>query len=85
MIYVGIDLHRKRSHVTALAEDGRELLSRKVGNEPEALRVHVLTPQAAPRATGYGSPLVRDSVRGFRTGRLERVLAGDFDVIGRAG
>ena len=38
MMYVGIDLHRKRSHVTALAEDGSELLSRKVANEPEALR-----------------------------------------------
>ena len=29
------------------------------------------------------SPLVRDSVRGYRTGRLERVLAGDFDLYGR--
>jgi transposase len=37
MIYVGIDLHRKRSQLTALAEDGSELLSRKVANEPEAL------------------------------------------------
>jgi ATP-dependent Clp protease ATP-binding subunit ClpC len=27
------------------------------------------------------SPLVRDSVRGLRTGRLDRVLAGDFDVM----
>ncbi len=26
------------------------------------------------------SPLVRDGVRGYRTGRLERVLAGDFDL-----
>jgi ATP-dependent Clp protease ATP-binding subunit ClpC len=26
------------------------------------------------------APLVRDSVRGYRTGRLERVLAGDFDL-----
>jgi ATP-dependent Clp protease ATP-binding subunit ClpC len=26
------------------------------------------------------SPLVRDSVRGYRTGRLDRVLAGDFDL-----
>ncbi len=28
------------------------------------------------------SPLCRDSVRGFRTGRLDRVLAGDFDLMG---
>jgi ATP-dependent Clp protease ATP-binding subunit ClpC len=27
------------------------------------------------------SPLVRDSVRGWRTGRLNRVLDGDFDLI----
>jgi ATP-dependent Clp protease ATP-binding subunit ClpC len=27
------------------------------------------------------SPLVRDSVRGLRTGRLDRVLAGDFDLV----
>jgi ATP-dependent Clp protease ATP-binding subunit ClpC len=27
------------------------------------------------------SPLVRDAVRGWRTGRLDRVLAGDFDVV----
>jgi ATP-dependent Clp protease ATP-binding subunit ClpC len=26
------------------------------------------------------APLVRDSARGYRTGRLERVLAGDFDL-----
>jgi ATP-dependent Clp protease ATP-binding subunit ClpC len=27
------------------------------------------------------SPLVRDSARGWRTGRLELVLDGDFDLI----
>ena len=27
------------------------------------------------------SPLVRDSVRDWRTGRLDRVLAGEFDLI----
>jgi ATP-dependent Clp protease ATP-binding subunit ClpC len=26
------------------------------------------------------APLVRDAVRGYRTGRLDRVLAGDFDL-----
>jgi ATP-dependent Clp protease ATP-binding subunit ClpC len=26
------------------------------------------------------SPLVRDSARGYRTGHLEQVLAGDFDL-----
>ena len=27
------------------------------------------------------SPLVRDSVRDWRTGRLDRILDGDFDVV----
>jgi Transposase len=38
MIYIGIDLHRKRSHIAALDEQGTELLSRRVANDPEALR-----------------------------------------------
>jgi hypothetical protein len=40
MIYVGIDidLHRRRSQIAALDEQGRELLSRRVANEPEALK-----------------------------------------------
>jgi transposase len=38
MVYVGIDLHRKRSQISALDEDGTELLSRRIENEPEALK-----------------------------------------------
>ena len=30
------------------------------------------------------SPLVRDAVRGWRTGLLDRVLEGDFDLLARA-
>ena len=36
--------------------------------------------QVARRYQPGPSPLVRDAVRGYRTGRLERVLAGDFDL-----
>jgi transposase len=35
MVYVGIDLHRKRSHIAAVDEQGRQLLSRRIGNDPE--------------------------------------------------
>jgi transposase len=35
MMYVGIDLHRKRSQIAALDEDGGEILSRRIGNDPE--------------------------------------------------
>jgi ATP-dependent Clp protease ATP-binding subunit ClpC len=38
-------------------------------------------PTIVRRYRGTPSPLVRDSVRGWRTGRFERVLAGDFDLV----
>ena len=54
------------------------------------LRRQAIEALAAPPAAAHTivrryreapSPLVRDAVRGWRTGRIERVLAGDFDVI----
>ena len=35
MVYVGIDLHRNRSQVAVLDQDGGELLSRRIANDPE--------------------------------------------------
>ncbi|HKR99490.1 MAG TPA: transposase, partial [Candidatus Dormibacteraeota bacterium] len=35
MIYVGIDLHRKRSHVAAVDERGVQVLSRRIVNDPD--------------------------------------------------
>ena len=48
MIYVGIDLHRRRSQITALDEQGTELLSRRVANDPEALKAILLRGCKAP-------------------------------------
>jgi hypothetical protein len=40
MVYVGVDLHRKRSHVVALDPAGQVMLSRRIGNAPaEFLRI----------------------------------------------
>jgi transposase len=40
MVYVGVDLHRKRSHVVALDPTGEVMLSRRIGNAPaEFLRI----------------------------------------------
>ena len=36
MVYLGVDLHRKRSHVVALGQGGEELLSRRIDTSPEA-------------------------------------------------
>ncbi len=32
---VGIDLHRKRSHVAVIDEHGKQLLSRRIVNDPQ--------------------------------------------------
>lgn len=40
----------------------------------------LLAPQVVRRYREEPSPLVRDSVRGWRTGHLDRVLGGDFDL-----
>jgi transposase len=37
MVYVGIDLHRKRFQIAALDQDGGELLSRRIANDPQTL------------------------------------------------
>jgi transposase len=38
VVYVGIDLHRRSSHVAAFDEEGLEPFSRRVTDEPEVLR-----------------------------------------------
>jgi len=53
------------------------------GREDQVRRAlaEVAAPQTVVRRYREGnSPLVRDSVRGWRTGRLDRVLGGDFDL-----
>src|SRR5437763_4153127 len=37
MVYAGIDVHRKRSQVSLIDVDGRELLNRNVDNSSEAM------------------------------------------------
>ncbi|MDQ4098287.1 MAG: IS110 family transposase [Actinomycetota bacterium] len=37
MLYVGLDVHRRRTQVAALDEDGHELFNRNVPNDPEKL------------------------------------------------
>ncbi len=60
------------------ARDGDSLLKQA---EATLLAVEEGTPQIVRRYRMEPSPLVRDSVRNWRTGRIERVFAGDFDLI----
>ncbi len=47
-----------------------------------ALKRRATVPAVVRRYRPEPTPLVRDAVRGYRTGRLDRVLAGDFDLFG---
>jgi ATP-dependent Clp protease ATP-binding subunit ClpC len=60
-----------RDGLDGLARQAREALSR-----PSATATRVVR-----RYRAGASPLVRDAVHGWRTGRIDRVLAGDFDLI----
>ena len=58
-------------------EVGRDALARQASSELD----RAPAPAVVVRRYRPGrSPLVRDGVRGYRTGRLDRVLAGDFDL-----
>ena len=46
----------------------------------EAFAATDLPPAIVRRYQFDPTPLVRDTARGYRTGQVERVLAGDFDV-----
>jgi hypothetical protein len=43
-----------------------------------------VTAQIVRRYRQRPSPLVRDTIGGWRTGRIDRVLAGDFDLFAGA-
>jgi ATP-dependent Clp protease ATP-binding subunit ClpC len=70
-IAVAVELVPRDARAVGLgAEAGVDELFRAVAGQAEVVR----------RYRPGASPLVRDAVRGYRTGRLDRVLAGDFDL-----
>jgi ATP-dependent Clp protease ATP-binding subunit ClpC len=58
--------------------EGTEIAAAAAG----ALRTAALVPTVVRRYRPAPTPLVRDAVRGYRTGKIDRVLAGDFDLFG---
>ena len=60
-----------RAHAIDLAEQARRTFAASPASALQVVRRYRERP----------SPLVRDARAGWRTGRLDRVLGGDFDVI----
>jgi len=58
-------------------ELGRDSLARHAASELDGAEAQAVVVR---RYRPGKSPLVRDSVRSYRTGKLDRVLAGDFDL-----
>jgi hypothetical protein len=87
-VYVGIDVHRKRSQVAVVDQDGQVLANRNVPNEVQPiLKVIGGLPPGAACAGGAGDPIVGRSGRPRRTDRPDRRARADEhgDRPGRAG
>lgn len=81
----GRGFDRARAHVAVVPQlgdpgDGSPAALRRGADEALARRDR--EPRIVRRYRTEPSPLVRDGVRGWRTGRIERVLGGEFDVMG---
>jgi ATP-dependent Clp protease ATP-binding subunit ClpC len=67
--------------IVAGRSGSHETNGRSAATDARTTLASVGTPSLVVRRYRAGkSPLVRDGVRGYRTGRLERVLAGEFDL-----
>ncbi|MDT7777996.1 MAG: ATP-dependent Clp protease ATP-binding subunit ClpC [Acidobacteriota bacterium] len=79
--------NRARASVRVVAQPdepagrGAEALRRQAARTLDDDDSATMTQPVVRRYREDPSPLVRDSARGWRTGRLERVLDGDFDLI----
>jgi ATP-dependent Clp protease ATP-binding subunit ClpC len=77
---------RSRAHVSVVPQQGdpgdgtREALLRAA--EPALAARPRGEPRIVRRYRTDPSPLVRDGVHGWRSGRIDRVFAGDFDLMG---
>ena len=78
-------IRRCRVRVRVAPQPDRPLEGDRSALRREAERAFEVASCAAPavvrRYRESPAPLVRDAVRGWRSGKIERVLAGDFDLI----
>jgi ATP-dependent Clp protease ATP-binding subunit ClpC len=78
----GKRVERETAAVDVVAWDPRPALGSEdlLARAGAALRTAPANPAIVRRYRLPPDPLVRDAVRGYRTGRIDRVLAGDFDL-----
>ena len=78
----GKRVERETAAVDVVAWDPQPALGSEdlLARAGAALRTAPANPAIVRRYRLPPDPLVRDSVRGYRTGRIDRVLAGDFDL-----
>lgn len=78
----GKRVERETATVDVVAREPRPTHSPEelLASAERALRGAPSNPSVVRRYRLRPDPLVRDTVRGYRTGRVERVLAGDFDL-----
>ena len=74
-------IRRLKVRVTVVAQAPATTDSERETPDEALRRLRGRRPGIVRRYRREPSPLVRDSVRGWRTGRIDRVLAGDFDVV----
>jgi ATP-dependent Clp protease ATP-binding subunit ClpC len=72
---------RVRVHVRVAAQPEHPLEDARSAARAAFGREAASDPRVVRRYREEPSPLVRDAVRGWRTGRIERVWAGDFDLV----
>jgi ATP-dependent Clp protease ATP-binding subunit ClpC len=77
---------RQRARVRTLPQseipDPERAIARKTIQDLPALADETGGAEPVRRYRLSPSPLVRDSARNYRSGRLDRILAGDFDLFG---
>lgn len=73
--------HRHRVRVRLAAQPDQPLEDAQRAARAALAADAAAEPRVVRRYREAPSPLVRDAVRGWRTGRIERVWAGDFDLV----
>ena len=77
----GRSAERETARVTVAPRSTKPTPEGEAGDEARLALAAVAAPNVVVRRYRSGpSPLVRDSARGYRTGNLDQVLAGEFDL-----